>query len=192
MLLEGVVAVLALATVMMLPGGSSELSMDPNLVYARGLSNYMGLLGISFNVAFPFALLAFSTFVYDTLDVSTRLARYVFQELTGWKSFRGGCAATFISLLIPLAFLLLAKEKAYLLAWPIFGTSNQMLASLTLLRWQRGSSIAQEGSLCYLPMVFMIVMTMTALILQVLPFIRSLNEMANGAAIKPDVMISGI
>jgi carbon starvation protein len=193
MLLEGVVAVLALATLMMLPVGSSELSLDPNLVYARGLSNYLGLLGISFKVAFPFALLAFSTFVYDTLDVSTRLARYVFQELVGWKSFWGGCAATFISLLVPLVFLLLAKEKAYLLAWPIFGTSNQMLASLTLLAL--ATWLIHSGKKAYyvvLPMVFMIVMTMTALILQVLPFVRSLDGMANGTTMKPDVMISGI
>ncbi len=193
MLLEGVVAIIALATVMMLPGGSSELSLDPNLVYARGLSNYLGLLGISFNVAFPFALLAFSTFVYDTLDVSTRLARYVLQELLGWKGFWGGCAAALISLLIPLAFLLLSKEKAYLVAWPIFGTSNQMLASLTLLALS--TWLIHSGKKAYyviLPMVFMVVMTMAALILQVLPFVRVLGEMSHGAIIKPDVMISGI
>jgi carbon starvation protein len=193
MLLEGVVAILALATVMMIPRGSAELTADPNLIYAKGLSTYMGLLGISFQVAFPFALLAFSTFVYDTLDVSTRLARYVLQEMFGWRSFRSGVAATLISLLIPLAFLMLTKEKAYLVAWPIFGTSNQMLASLTLLAlavW-----LIHSGKKAYYviwPMAFMMVMTMTALILQVIPFIRSLSEMANGAAVKTDVMISGI
>jgi carbon starvation protein len=192
-LLEGVVAVLALATVMMLPGGSSELAADPTLIYAKGLSSYLGLLGISFKVAFPFALLAFSTFVYDTLDVSTRLARYVLQELLGWRGFWGGCGATFISLLIPLAFLLLAKEKAYLLAWPIFGTSNQMLASLTLLAL--ATWLIHCGKKAYyviLPMVFMVAMTMTALILQIVPFVRSLGEIANGGTVKPDVMISGV
>ncbi|MFH1824137.1 MAG: carbon starvation CstA family protein [Candidatus Firestonebacteria bacterium] len=30
-------------------------------------------------------ILAFSTFVYDTLDVCTRLARYIFQEIFGLK-----------------------------------------------------------------------------------------------------------
>jgi carbon starvation protein len=78
-------------------------------------------------------LLAFSTFVYDTLDVATRLARYIFQEITGWKSKVGAFGATLVSVLLPLAFLMTAEEKAYLVAWPIFGTSNQMLASLSLL-----------------------------------------------------------
>ena len=163
MLLEGVVAILALATVMMLAPGSSELKTDPNLIYAKGLSNYLALFGISFQVAFPFALLAFSTFVYDTLDVSTRLARYILQELLGWRSFWTGCAAALISLIIPLAFLLLTKEKAYLVAWPIFGTSNQMLASLTLLAL--AAWLARSGKKAWyviLPMLFMISMTMVA------------------------------
>jgi len=193
MLLEGVVAVLALATVMMIPRGSAELTADPNLIYAKGLSTYMALFGIGFQVAFPFALLAFSTFVYDTLDVSTRLARYVLQEMFGWRSFFGGVAATVISLVIPLVFLMLTQEKAYLVAWPIFGTSNQMLASLTLLAlavW-----LIHSGKKAYYviwPMAFMMVVTMTALILQVMPFFRALKDMTHGVAGKTDIMISGI
>ena len=193
MLLEGLVAVLALATVMMLPAGSQQLAADPNLIYANGLANYLGLVGVGFNIAFPFALLAFSTFVYDTLDVSTRLARYMFQELMGWKSFAGGCAATLISLAVPLAFLLLTKEKAYLVAWPIFGTSNQMLASLTLLALS--AWLAKSGKSVFyvvIPMVFMMAMTVLALILQVTPFLAALPDILSGRQTKPDVVIAGI
>jgi carbon starvation protein len=193
MLLEGLVAVLALATVMMLPRGSQQLASDPNLIYANGLASYLGLLGVSFNVAFPFALLAFSTFVYDTLDVSTRLARYVFEEMMGWRSFAGGCAATLISLVIPLAFLLLTEEKSYLVAWPIFGTSNQMLASLTLLALS--AWLAKSGKRVFyvvIPMIFMMAMTLVALILQIKPFIAGLPDILRGAEVKPDVIISGV
>ena len=193
MLLEGLVAILALATVMMIPAGSPRLASDPNLIYANGLASYLGLLGVGFNVAFPFALLAFSTFVYDTLDVSTRLARYIFQELMGWQSFVGGCAATLISLAIPLAFLLLTKEKAYLVAWPIFGTSNQMLASLTLLALS--AWLAKSGKRVFyvvIPMIFMMAMTLVALILQIKPFIAGLPAILRGGEVQPDVIISGI
>jgi carbon starvation protein len=156
------------------------------------LATYCNLLGVGFKVAFPFALLAFSTFVYDTLDVSTRLARYILQELTGWRGLWGGCLATAISLAIPLVFLLAAKEKAYLVAWPIFGTSNQMLASLTLLAlsaWLIGSG--KRAFYTIAPMLFMLVTTMTALVLQVLPFLKSLGELFGGQ-MKTEVMISGI
>lgn len=193
MLLEGLVAVLALATVMMLPRGSQQLTADPNLIYANGLASYLELLGVGFNVAFPFALLAFSTFVYDTLDVSTRLARYIFQEMMGWRSFAGGCAATLISLAIPLAFLLLTQEKAYLVAWPIFGTGNQMLASLTLLALS--AWLARSGKRVFyvvIPMIFMMTMTIVALVLQIKPFIASLPDILRGGEVKGDVIISGV
>jgi len=193
MLMEGLVAILALGTVMMIPAGSKELATDPNLIYAQGLAKYLGLVGIGFNVAFPFALLAFSTFVYDTLDVSTRLARYILQELTGWKGFLGVCAATVISLGVPLVFLLLTKEKAYLVAWPIFGTSNQMLASLTLLvisAWLIRSG--KRPVYTVVPMIFMLVTTVCALVLQIKPFILSFRGILSGAAVKPEVIISGV
>lgn len=193
LLLEGLVAILALATVMMIPVGDPNLKSDPNLIYANGLSKYLGLLGIGFNIAFPFALLAFSTFVYDTLDVSTRLARYILQELTGWKSFAGGCAATLISLCLPLTFILLSEEKAYLIAWPIFGTSNQMLASLTLLALSQW--LAKSGKRVFyvvIPMIFMMTMTVIALVLQIKPFLTNLPVYFNGGKIQPDVLISGI
>jgi carbon starvation protein len=194
MLLEGVVAVLALATVIMIKPESDQLKMDPNLIYANGLAKYLGLLGVSFGVAFPFALLAFSTFVYDTLDVSTRLARYIFQELTGWRGLAGSCVATALSLAAPLVFLLAAEEKAYKLAWPIFGTSNQMLASLTLLAisgWLISSG--KRAFYVIVPMIFMLVTTMVALVLQVQPFLVSLPRLLSGqATVKTDVIISGI
>ncbi len=194
MLLEGVVAVLALATVIMIkPEDSERLKMDPNLIYANGLASYLHLLGIGFNVAFPFALLAFSTFVYDTLDVSTRLARYILQELTGWKGIVGGCVATALSLAAPLAFLLMTKEKAYLVAWPIFGTSNQMLASLTLLAltgWLLRTG--RRAFYTVIPMFFMLVTTMVALVLQVMPFVSALPDLLGGKEVKPEVIISGV
>jgi len=132
MLLEALVAVLALATVMALAPGSPALKEDPNLIYARGIARYLGLAGISPVLALSFALLAFSTFVYDTLDVCTRLARYILQEFTGLKGRSGGWLATAATLVLPLLFLLSTKEKGYLVAWPIFGSSNQLLAALTL------------------------------------------------------------
>ncbi len=133
MLLEALVAVLALATVMALAPGSPALKEDPNLIYARGIARYLGMAGIDPSLALSFALLAFSTFVYDTLDVCTRLARYILQEFTGLKGRAGVWLATAATLVLPLLFLLSTKEKGYLVAWPIFGSSNQLLAALTLL-----------------------------------------------------------
>jgi carbon starvation protein len=145
-------------------------------------------MGIGFNVAFPFALLAFSTFVYDTLDVSTRLGRYIFQEIFGIKSRIGAAFATLATLLLPLIFLMSTKEKGYLVAWPIFGTSNQLLASLTLLAisvWMKKTG--KNALIAIIPTVFMLIMTLWSLILQIIPFINTF-----GQKVSPDVIISGI
>ncbi len=193
MLLEGLVAVLALATVIMIPKGTDILKTDPNLIYAHGIASYLGLMGVGFSIAFPFALLAFSTFVYDTLDVCTRLARYIFQELTGWETRIGGLFAALISLVIPFAFLTLTQEKGYLVAWPIFGTSNQLLASLILLAisvWLIRSG--KNALYSVIPMIFMIGMTLWSLILLIEPFLNSLPDLFAGISIKPDTLILGI
>jgi len=194
MLLEGVVAILALATVIMIPKGDPILNTDPNLIYANGLAKYLGLMGIPFNIAFAFALLAFSTFVYDTLDVCTRLGRYILQELLRLKTRVGAFIATFITLLFPFIFLMVTKEKGYLVAWPIFGTSNQLLASLTLLAisvWLIRTG--KNAIYTILPMVFMMVLTMWSLVLHSLPLLKSLPDLFAGVTtIKPDILACGI
>ena len=193
MLLEALVAVLALGTVMILSKQDVLLKSDPNFIYAKGLAQYMGLVGISFNFALSFALVAFSTFVYDTLDVCTRLARYILQELFNWQSKTSAILATFLTLLLPLIFLMSTKEKGYLVAWPIFGTSNQLLASLILLSISVWLIKTGKNALyTILPMIFMLVVTLWSLIVQILPFLNSISGILKGGAIKPDTIISGI
>jgi carbon starvation protein len=193
MLLEGLVGVLALATLMMMPKGSQGLASDPNLIYANGLASYLGLAGVDFSISYPFALLAFSTFVYDTLDVTTRLARYIFQELTGWQTKTGSYFAALITLFVPFLFLMLTKEKGYLIAWPIFGTSNQLLASLILLSisvWLIRNG--RSAVFTIIPMIFMMTMTLWSLALLILPFLNSLSAPSRILHLTADAIISSI
>ena len=175
MLLEALVAVLAIATVMILAPGDAMLKQDPNFIYASGLAKYLGWVGVDFTLALAFALLAFATFVYDTLDVCTRLARYVLQELTGFNGLFGAVFATSATLALPLLILLATKEKGYVAAWPIFGTSNQLMASLILLAvsvWLRKEG--RKAWFTLVPMAFMLVMTMWSLVMQILPLAKRL------------------
>jgi carbon starvation protein len=84
--------------------------------------------------------MAFTTFVYDTLDVCTRLGRYIIQELTGWQDARGRWLGTLLTAGVPIIFLLRPSLDAagkpvpvWLAFWNLFGASNQLLAALTLL-----------------------------------------------------------
>jgi len=192
MLLEGLVAVLAIGTVMMLPRADSILKSDPNLIYAHGIARYLGLIKIPYEAAFAFALLAFSTFVYDTLDVCTRLARYCLQELMGWTSKKEMYLAGLISVIIPFLFLMMTKEKGYLVAWPIFGTSNQLLASFILLA--ASSWLMHMGKkirIAILPMIFMFVVTLCSLVQMIDPFARSLVFGWGKQPPSSDIILSG-
>ena len=119
--------------------------------------------------ASTFGAMAFSTFVFDTLDVSTRLGRYILQELTGWRGRGGAVFGTAVTVLVPLAVLLAAGEGAYRIFWVLFGTSNQLLAALSLLGisvWLRRSG--RKSLFTLLPMAFVMVVTLWSLVLQAL------------------------
>ncbi len=140
MLLEAMVATFALASVMILSKDSALTKQSPNQVYAGGLGEFLGTLGISKGFAVAFGLMAFTTFVYDTLDVCTRLGRYIIQELTGLQNWAGRWLGTALTAGVPLYFLLNppmdANGKAipaWKTFWFLFGASNQLLAALTLL-----------------------------------------------------------
>ncbi|MBI3117061.1 MAG: carbon starvation protein A, partial [Candidatus Hydrogenedentes bacterium] len=141
MLLEGMVAVVSLCCVMMVtPQAATALQGKPNFIYAQGIGSFLGVIGIPASFGISFGLLAFTTFVYDTLDVCTRLGRYILQELTGWSGSFGRWATTALTAGAPLFFVTQtvtdAQGKvvpAWRLFWGLFGASNQLLAALSLL-----------------------------------------------------------
>jgi len=141
MVMEGMVAVISLSCVMILASNSSLLeSPKPNLIYASGIASFLEPMGVPIALAIAFALMAFTTFVFDTLDVCTRLGRYIVQELTGWKDKRGIWLGTILTAGVPALFVLQdplivngKPQPAWLTFWGLFGASNQLLAALTLL-----------------------------------------------------------
>jgi carbon starvation protein len=141
MLLEAMVAVVSLSCVMRLTQDAPLLaSPKPNFLYAQGIGSFLGALGIPPAYAVAFALMAFTTFVYDTLDVCTRLGRYIIEELTGWRGPVGKTFAALLTVGVPAFFLMYHSTDAvgrgipaWKLFWELFGASNQLLAALTLL-----------------------------------------------------------
>jgi carbon starvation protein len=134
-----------------------------------------------------FGLMAFTTFVYDTLDVCTRLGRYILQELTGMQGAAGRWFATGLTAGVPLIFLIWQPSDAsgkvverWRIFWDLFGASNQLLAALTLLGvtvwlWRTYRAVwvlVVTG----LPCVFMYVMSMWALTQIMQPILAALSS----------------
>ena len=175
MLVEGIVAVIALATVMMLTKDDPLVSKSPNFVYASGLGSFMQLIGVSPAFGISFGLMAFTTFVYDTLDICTRLGRYIIQELTGFKSWAGKIFATLLTGGVPLILMLITLKDAagnpvpaWSMFWKTFGASNQLLAGLALIGitvWLLNTAKFKKAWIfTFIPAVFMFIMSTWALI----------------------------
>jgi carbon starvation protein len=131
-----------------------------------------------------FGLLCFATFVFDTLDACTRLARYVFMELTGWKGKQGMMTATLVTLALPVFVLTLPPATLngqtlplWRVFWNLFGSSNQLLAALALLSvsvW-----IAHKGKRCWVtlaPASFMLAMTIWSLTLSISQHLKRIQS----------------
>jgi carbon starvation protein len=177
MLLEAFVAVISLSCVMILAKGTKG---GPDQIFAQGVSQFIGtfgsLCGIDYQAAhdylYSFCLLAFATFIYDTLDVCTRLGRYVLQEFTGWQGTAGRLTCTVLTLVPPMYLVLQTMTNpatgkpipAWAVFWNLFGTANQLLAALTLIGvtvWllRTGKSWLYTA----IPAAFMVVVTFSSL-----------------------------
>jgi len=178
MLLEAFVAVIALATIMIVAPGGKQ---GPNAIYASGIGAFLHkLLGLDPVVATTFGAMALSTFIFDTLDSATRLGRYILQELAGRSDRISGYVATTLTVGVPLAFLMAADKGSYRLFWTLFGTSNQLLAALSLLAitvWLR--RLGKPIWYTVAPLVLIMSVTVVSLVIQI---VNVSNGVGGGAA----------
>ena len=174
MLIECALALVSLCAVAFLwvdgaPAGT------PTQVFATGLSKMValipGLAGAE-TTLFALLILTVSVFCLTSLDTATRLARYMFQEFwlkpgETYKDAKGikailanPAVATAITVVIGVSL----GMNGYATIWPLFGAANQLLAALALLAvcaWL--GNIGKNNKMFYLPMVFMLVVTLTSL-----------------------------
>ena len=113
-------------------GGAVSLAVGMAQIF-RGLPGMDRLIGYWYHYAIMFEAL----FILTTIDAGTRVARYVLQELLGKASPRFGDTAWLPGNLITTAFVV--SGWGYLIytgnistIWPLFGTGNQLLATIAL------------------------------------------------------------
>jgi carbon starvation protein len=185
MLLEAFVALIALATIMIVAPEVSK-GVAPGRIYGDGIARFLTVaIGEqAFLFAATFGAMAFSTFVFDTLDVATRLGRYILQELTNAHDRTAAAIATAVTAAVPALVLVSAGPGGYRMFWTLFGTSNQLLAALTLLAitvWLRQKGKRYWFTLA--PMLFLMTVTLWSLAGQTLEFIRILLAAQPGASV---------
>jgi carbon starvation protein len=126
-------------------------------------------------------------FAGTTMDSGVRLQRYIIQEwgdIYQIKPFSNGIVATFIAVIVCLVLAFGAggtSGNGGMIIWPLFGSSNQLLAAMTLLVISI-MLIKQGRSAIYtlLPMVFVLSMAFLAACIKLIEFIKASDWLLAG------------
>lgn len=167
MLIEGVVAIIALMSVAAVADNATG---SPAQRFAIGVATFMNKFGIPMGIGQTFVTLAYASFALTSLDSATRIGRYLLQELGEFTTSDGRVHKTFltnpyIATAITVGVSLLFTFYGYARIWPIFGSANQLLAGLSLLAiaaWIKNRQKRNSWE-TIIPLVFMFAVTLSAL-----------------------------
>lgn len=170
MLIEGVLAVISIITAAYVTHGklTELLQGGPTNVFADGVGTFMSKFGIPFDIGKNFVALAVSAFALTSLDTATRLARFIFQEYfekSSSEEKESPLSNKYVATLITVVIGTLLAVRGYSVIWPIFGSANQLLAALALMAialWLKKTK--RTFSMLVIPMIFMLIVTLTALV----------------------------
>lgn len=170
MLIEGVLAVVSLITAAYVSNTelTELLKGGPVNVFSTGVGTFMSKFGIPFDIGKSFVALAVSAFALTSLDTATRLGRFIFQEFFDDPEKEKPSVLTnmYVSTAITVLIGGYLAAGGYARIWPIFGSANQLLAALSLLAiavWLK--KVGRNYHMLTIPMIFMLVVTLTALVL---------------------------
>lgn len=187
MLLEAVLAVIALIAAGYMTGrpGGNGSAVE---IFANGVGNFLTKIGIPEETGIVFASLAVASFLLTTLDTATRLARYAFQEFfekTGSSEQPVLANNRYIATLVTVSVsALLIFSGGVNEMWPIFGSSNQLLACLALLAvalWM--SRLSRAKWFLLWPFVFMLVVTLSSLIILLVNHFKTGNYLLSAISL---------
>ena len=206
MLLEGFLAVLVLACVgagigmalktsdgTVLKGFEAWQYQYSNWIGSKGLTdkiapvvlgaaNMMAKIGIPESVGITLMGVFIASFAGTTLDTSTRIQRYVISELANdfhipFLANRWTATSFAVLTAAGLAFATGANGTGAMKLWPLFGSANQLLASLALLIVTL--YLKHKGGVKYLvaaiPCLIMLTITSWAMVKNEMEYIRQEN-----------------
>ena len=141
-----------------------------------------------FNTVYTLLTLAVSVFALTSLDTGTRLGRYMFTELfvregedpAKITGFRGFLAKPVVGTIILVAIGCSLGYANVTAIWALFGAANQLLAGLALMAvacWL--GNIGKSNKMFFIPMVFMLVATITSLCITIY---QKIGVVGDGAA----------
>ncbi len=139
-------------------------------IFITGSARFISSLGLSLEISAAFMAVIVVSFALTTLDSATRLLRFNLEELAnsiGLGRLNNRYFTSIFSVLIIafFAFFKVNGKPAGLILWQLFGTTNQLLAALTLIAATLFVYMRKKNVFPFLiPAVLMTVSTIIALL----------------------------
>ncbi len=151
---------------------------SPAAAFAGGIALMFGSETTAvYGTLYALLTLAVSVFALTSLDTGTRLSRFMFSEMflkENEKSYKDadGIRRVLAHPLVGTAFMVIIGCVLGGLSlsqiWGLFGAANQLLAGIALMAiaaWL--GNVGKNNKMFYIPMVFMLVATLTSLVITV-------------------------
>ena len=175
MLVESLLGVVALVIVCSAASGGVLPQGTPFQIFAGAVGGFFMMFGLPQHVAVCFMTMCVSALAMTTIDSVARIGRMSLQELfaTDEGEEQGALAKffsnTYVSTIITLVLAYLLCLAGYMNIWPLFGAANQLLSALVLIALAVFlRTTGRKGWMLYVPMTFMFLVTMSALVLSVM------------------------
>ncbi|MBQ7169788.1 MAG: carbon starvation protein A [Synergistaceae bacterium] len=182
MLVETLLGVVALVIACSATKDGGLPSGNPFQIFGTAIGGFFTMFGLPANISSCVIMMCVSALAMTTIDAVTRIGRMSLQELllpsdgeeagVLVKFITNNYVATIITLALAYALCL----AGYASIWPLFGAANQLLSALVLTALAVFLRVTgRKGWMLYVPMTFMFVVTMSALVISVYNIVLKLG-----------------
>ena len=182
MLVESLLGVVALVIACAAASNGALPQGTPFQIFAGAIGGFFQMFGLPAEVSACVITMCVSALAMTTIDSVARIGRMSLQELATPSEGEEGNAfvkflmnkyvATVITLVLAYALCL----AGYMNIWPLFGAANQLLSALVLIALALFlKTTGRTGWMLYVPMTFMFLVTMSALVLSVVGIVTKLS-----------------
>ena len=183
MLVESLLGVVALVIACAAATGGQLPAGTPFQIFAGAVSGFFQMFGLPAEISACVITMCVSALAMTTIDSVARIGRMSFQEIftpgagEQARPFQSLCMNKYFSTVVTLVLSYGLCLAGYMSIWPLFGAANQLLASLVLISLAVFlRTTGRQGWMLYVPMCFMFLVTMSALVLSVTNIVAKLGD----------------
>lgn len=186
MVLESLLAVLALCVAGAAATNGALLAKTPFAIFSSGVAGFFEMFGVPVHFATVFMTMCVSALALTSLDAVARIGRMSFQELfsvddmehaEGWRKL---FCNTYFSTVVTLVCGFILTKIGYANIWPLFGSANQLLSALVILTLCVFLKVTgRSNKMLFPPLIIMLCVTFTALVQRTIAMVKAIKLAAS-------------